>query len=56
MHLMGKVGHEPEIGHCSPFWLYTHIEEHQSWLADTSEEELSCAVTPKKVIVHFEVL
>lgn len=25
MHLMGKVGHEPEIGHCCPFWLYTHI-------------------------------
>lgn len=29
-----------------------YYEEHQSWLADTSEEELSCAVTPKKVIVH----
>lgn len=37
-------------------WGLLYYEEHQSWLADTSEEELSCAVTPKKVIVHFEVL
>lgn len=53
----------PKLVTVPPFG-YTHTlctgllyyEEHQSWLADTSEEELSCAVTPKKVIVHFEVL
>lgn len=60
----GESGSWPQNWSLLPLFGYTHTlctgllyyEEHQSWLADTSEEELSCAVTPKKVIVHFEVL